>query len=98
MVPIFSATASELGEASALAELQLLPDQELMSLWEQTQFAVAAIEGNGGSAGTARTYEFAVLLEMQRRQLSRPARELFGREEHLPAPSGASPRVMVLDA
>ena len=64
MVPIFSATPSELGESSALAELQLLPDQELMSLWEQTQFAVAALEGAGGSAKTAHTYEFAVLMEM----------------------------------
>ena len=53
MVPIFSATPSELGESSALAELQLLPDQELMSLWEQTQFVVAALEGAGGSAKTA---------------------------------------------
>ncbi len=97
MVPIFSATASELGEASALAELQLLPDQELMSLWEQTQFAVAAIEGNGGSARTARTYEFAVLLEMQRRQVSRPARELFGHGGHIPVPEGSvAPRMMVV--
>ena len=78
MVPIFSATPSELGESSALAELQLLPDQELMSLWEQTQFAVAALEGAGGSAKTAHTYEFAVLMEMQRRLVSRPSSELFG--------------------
>ena len=97
MVPILSASASELGEASVLAELQLLPDQELMSLWEQTQFAVAAIEGNGGSAGTAHTYEFAVLLEMQRRQVSRPAHELFGRGEPFPVPEGSSgPRMMVV--
>ncbi len=97
MVPIFSATASELGETSALAELQLLPDQELMSLWEQTQFAVAAIEGNGGSARTAHTYEFAVLLEMQRRQVSRPAHELFGHGGYLPVPEGSTaPRMMVV--
>ena len=86
MVPIFSATPSELGESSALAELQLLPDQELMSLWEQTQFVVAALEGAGGSAKTAHTYEFAVLMEMQRRLVSRPASELFGS-----APSDALP-------
>lgn len=87
MVPVLSATPSELGEASALAELQLLPDQELMSLWEQTQFAVAAIEGNGGSARTAHTYEFAVLMEMQRRQASRPAYELFGRSDDFAVPA-----------
>ena len=103
MVPIFSATPSELGEASALAELQLLPDQELMSLWEQTQFAVAALEGAGGSAKTARTYEYAVLMEMQRRLVSRPSSELFGMSpsDYLPAaprPEPVSPRIMVVKA
>ena len=96
MVPVFSASPSELSETSALAELQLLPDQELMSRWEQTQFAVSAIEGHGGSAKTARAYEFAVLMEMQRRVASRPACELFGTEERMPVPGNVSPRVMVV--
>ena len=93
MVPIFSATPSELGESSALAELQLLPDQELMSLWEQTQFAVAALEGAGGSAKTAHTFEFAVLMEMQRRLVSRPSSELFGSapSDALPTPAPPTP-------
>ncbi|WP_294489233.1 hypothetical protein [uncultured Mailhella sp.] len=101
MVPIFSATPSELGESSALAELQLLPDQELMSLWEQTQFAVAALEGAGGSAKTAHTYEFAVLMEMQRRLVSRPSSELFGSapSDALPNPAPQSaPKLMVVKA
>ncbi len=100
MVPIFSAAPSELGEASALAELQLLPDQELMSLWEQTQFAMAALEGAGGSAKTAHTYEYAVLMEMQRRMASRPSRTLFGSNapEDVPAPKKAAPRIMVVKA
>lgn len=100
MVPVFSASPSELSETSALAELQLLPDQELMSLWEQTQLAVAAIEGHGGSARTAHAYEFAVLMEMQRRIASRPASELFGTgEERMPVPGGnPSPRIMVMKA
>ncbi len=102
MVPVLSVTPSELGETSALAELQLLPDEELMSLWEQTQFAVAAIEGHGGSARTAHTYEFAVLMEMQRRLVSRPASELFGSggDESFPLPEGskASPHVMLVKA
>lgn len=101
MVPIFSATPSELGESSALAELQLLPDQELMSLWEQTQFAVAALEGAGGSAKTAHTYEFAVLMEMQRRLVSRPSSELFGSapSDALPDPAPqTSPKPMVVKA
>lgn len=84
MVPVFSATSSELGESSALAELQLLPDHELMSLWEQTQLAMAAIEVQGGSARTAHTYEWAVLMEMQRRQASRPNYILFGMGEESP--------------
>ena len=81
MVPLFSASPFELGEVSVHAELEFLPDQELMSLWEQTQFAVAAIEGHGGSARTAHTYEFAVLMEMQRRLAGRSARELFGSDD-----------------
>ena len=96
MVPVLSATPSELGDASALAELQLLPDHELMSLWEQTQFAVAAIEGNGGSAKTAHVYEYAVLLEMQRRQASRPAHALFGMfDEAFATQNGESVRGVV---
>ena len=70
-----------------------------MSLWEQTQFAVAAIEGHGGSAQTAHVYERAVLMEMQRRLASRPAWEPFGKnaDDAFPAPlSQASPRVMVM--
>ena len=99
MVPIFSAAPSDLGESSALAELQLLPDQELMSLWEQTQFAVAALEGTGGSAKTAHTYEYAVLMEMQRRLASRPSHELFGSTaDSFPAPQKAAPRIMVVKA
>ena len=101
MVPVFSASPSELSETSALAELQLLPDQELMSLWEQTQFAAAAIEGHGGSARAAHAYEFAVLMEMQRRIASRPASVLFGMdaEDKLPVPGGSvSPRIMVVKA
>ena len=100
MVPIFSAAPSELGEASALAELQLLPDQELMSLWDQTQFAMAALEGAGGSAKPAHTYEYAVLMEMQRRMASRPSRTLFGSNapEDVPAPKKAAPRIMVVKA
>ena len=86
MVPIFSATPSELGESSALAELQLLPDQELMSLWEQTQFAVLME---------------MLLMEMQRRLVSRPSSELFGSapSDALPTPAPqTSPKLMVVKA
>ena len=54
MTPFFSASRSEAGEPSSLAEIQLLADQDLMSLWEQTQLAVSTIEARGGSAVTAR--------------------------------------------
>ncbi|WP_294558408.1 hypothetical protein [uncultured Mailhella sp.] len=81
MVPLFSASPFELGEVSVHAELEFLPDQELMSLWEQTQLAMAAIEGNGGSAKMAHAYEYAVLMEMQRRLAGRSARELFGSDD-----------------
>ncbi|HJD98039.1 hypothetical protein [Mailhella massiliensis] len=81
MVPVFSASSLELGEVSVLAELEFLPDQELMSLWEQTQFAMAAIEGRGGRARMARAYEYAVLMEMQRRLVGRSVHELFGSDD-----------------
>ena len=54
MTPFFSASRSEAGEPASLAEIQLLADQDLMSLWEQTQLAVSTIEARGGSAVTAR--------------------------------------------
>ena len=102
MVPVFSAMPFEMGDTSSLGELQLLPDEELMSLWEQTQLAVAAIEGNGGVAGNAHAYEFAVLMEMQRRQASRPTGVLFGMgdEGDIPPVPGtdSSPRIMVVKA
>lgn len=81
MVPVLSASPFELGEVSVLAELEFLPDQELMSLWEQTQLAMASIEGHGGSAKMARAYEYAVLMEMQRRLAGRSAHELFGSDD-----------------
>lgn len=78
MIPVLSASPFDLGETSALAELEFLPDEDLMSLWEHTQLAMAAIEGHGGSAGIARAYEYSVLMEMQRRVAGRSAHELFG--------------------
>ncbi|MBR6626028.1 MAG: hypothetical protein IKL01_07485 [Mailhella sp.] len=47
MEPLFSASPAEMGENPSLADVQLLADGELMSLWEQTQIAVAAIGGPG---------------------------------------------------
>ena len=101
MTPFFSASRSEAGEPSSLAEIQLLADQELMSLWEQTQFAVSAVEAHGGSAVTARRYEAAVLLEIQKRLAGMPAGQFFGYAspaDAQPTEKEAAPHIMMVRA
>ena len=101
MEPLFSASPSEMSENPSLADVQLLADGELMSLWEQTQLAVAAIEGRGGSASTAKHYERAVLMELQKRAALLPPGVLFGtaRPQENPLPeSDAVPHIMIMRA
>lgn len=62
-------------------ELQLLPDNELMDLWEQTQHAAWAMEGKGWDAEAALRYGGMVVWEMQRRLARRPSRQRFGSGE-----------------
>jgi hypothetical protein len=98
MVPVFSASAGELGETS-VADLQLLADQELMSLWEQTQMAAAAILSHGGIPRAARRYEQAVVIELQRRLASRPKGVLFSsRRKESKDPADVMPHIMVVRA
>ena len=101
MDSIFSSTPSDLSEHPSLADVQLLADGELMSLWEQTQLAVAAIEERGGSASMAKRYERAVLMELQKRVAQLPAGVLFGSPESqdssLPQVD-VSPHIMVVRA
>ena len=101
MDSIFSSTPSDLSEHPSLADVQLLADGELMSLWEQTQLAVAAIEERGGSASMAKRYERAVLMELQKRVAQLPAGVLFGSPEtqdnSLPK-IDAAPHIMVVRA
>lgn len=88
-----------MGENSSLADVQLLADGELMNLWEQTQIAVAAIEGRGGSASAAKRYERAVLMELQKRAALLPAGVLVGSarpQEDLPPESDAVPHIMIM--
>ena len=101
MEPLFSASPSEMGEQSSLADVQLLADGELMSLWEQTQIAAAAIESRGGSASTAKRYERAVLMELQKRAALLPPGMLFGFSETKDSPlpdDKAAPHIMVMRA
>ena len=101
MEPLFSASPSEMGENPSLADVQLLADGELMSLWEQTQLAVAAIEGRGGSASMAKHYERAVLMELQKRAALLPPGVLVGstRPQENPLPeSDAVPHIMIMRA
>lgn len=73
-------STSDTGETSSLADIQLLADEELLALWEQTQIAASTIEAQGGNAYMARLYDRAIVLEMRRRQAIRPSGQLFGAE------------------
>ena len=95
---LFSAASSSHAESSG--DIYLLTDQELMNLWEQTQLAISVIESRGGTASAARHYEKCVLMELQRRQALRPARELFGsavQDDPLPD-MDVMPHVMMIRA
>ena len=74
-------------------ELQLLPDDDLMDLWEQTQQAAWAMEGRGWDAGGALRYSGLLVWEMQRRLACRPPARRFG-SGALPSesPADISPR------
>ena len=78
MNPVFSASGKE--SPSPLADIQLLADGELLSLWEQTQLAVFAIEEHGGDVRMARFYEQAIVMEMRRRHAGQPVTQVFGSE------------------
>jgi len=99
MEPLFSTSVSEMAGQSSTVEIQLLADQELMGLWEQTQIAAVAIESQGGSASTAHRYERAVLMEMQKRLSSQSGQTLFGmptQRDAVRPESDALPHIMVL--
>ena len=82
-----------------MAEIQLLADQDLMSLWEQTQLAAFAIESRGGNAGMAHSYEQAIIQEIQQRQAVRPADSLFGEVSSKRDTTGdVLPQIMVMHA
>ena len=92
MAPVFSASASLFPpqeKAPQPLELQLLPDNELMDLWEQTQHAAWALEGKGWDAEAALRYGGLVVWEMQRRLARRPSRQRFGAGESAPVAPGA---------
>lgn len=56
----------------------MLPDDDLMDLWEQTQQAAWAMEGRGWDAGGALRYSGVLVWEMQRRLACRPPAQRFG--------------------
>ena len=79
-MPVFSVMSTlDLHErAPQHVELQLLPDDDLMDLWEQTQQAAWAMEGRGWDAGGALRYSAMLVWEMQRRLAHRPPARCFG--------------------
>lgn len=95
MAPVFSAASSFSPEQnSSPLELQLLPDDELLNLWEQTQKAVWTMEDNGWDANPAQHYGQIVVWEMQRRvTVARSGNSLFGESSHFPPDSGGMPHI-----
>ena len=85
MSPVFSAMTpfSREQRPPQHMELQLLPDSELVDIWEQTQRAAWALEEKGWDIGPALHYSGVVVWEMQRRLSRLPQGRPFG----LPAPS-----------
>lgn len=59
-------------------ELQLLPDEELLDIWEQTQRAAWALEEKGWDSATAQHYSGIIVWEMQRRLSHLPHGKCFG--------------------
>lgn len=79
-MPVFSVTSTldPHERVPQHVELQLLPDDDLMDLWEQTQQAAWAMEGRGWDAGGALRYSAVLVWEMQRRLACRPPARCFG--------------------
>lgn len=79
-MPVFSVTPTLAPQERIPqhVELQLLPDDELMDLWEQTQQAAWAMEGRGWDAEGALRYSGVLVWEMQRRLAGRPPAQRFG--------------------
>ena len=98
MAPVFSAASSFSPEQnSSPLELQLLPDDELLNLWEQTQKAVWTMEDKGWDANPAQHYGQIVVWEMQRRvTVARSGNSLFGESSHFPPDSGGMPHIMTV--
>lgn len=98
MGPVFSAASSFSQELSSPPlELQLLPDDELLNLWEQTQKAVWAMEDNGWDANPAQRYGQIVVWEMQRRlTVSCPRFAPFGEHSFCRPEGEVLPHIMTI--
>lgn len=100
MAPVFSAAhPSQEGQQHGV-ELQLLAADELMSLWEQTQRAIWAMEEKGIESVVPERYSQMVLWEMQRRVSLMPnalvnGYELAGMQQERVTPV-AMPHIMTL--
>ena len=77
-------------------ELQMLPDDDLMDVWEQAQRAVWMLDEKGWDSAGAEHYCEILLWEMQRRQVRRPLSSCFGAAEALSVSSGEAPRIVTI--
>ena len=97
MAAVFSSLPFSASEAPL--ELQLLPDHELLNLWEQIQKAAWTMEEGGMNAEPARNFAHMLLWEMQRRLLQgKNSARPFGSEEAPSLPDGlpALPHIMAM--
>ena len=97
MAAVFS--SNPMSQSDSTLELQLLPDHELLSLWEQIQKAAWAIQEGGMNPDPASHYADTLLWEMQRRiMLNKSHDKRFGSDEGSSLPDGAPalPHIMAM--
>jgi len=80
MSPLFSAIFPHFGDDRhpQHIDLQLLPDDALLDIWEQAQRTVWMLNERGWDSARAIHYCEILLWEMQRRQVRRPLGSYFG--------------------
>ncbi len=102
MSPVFSAASPLFHEERGIhhLELQLVLDEELMDIWEQTQRAVFALEEKGWDPPGAMHYCDALVWEMQRRLARLPVGWRFGvskkHEQDKPDLPHAAPKIVTV--
>ena len=98
MSPLFSVLSPYFRDDrhSQYIELQLLPDDDLMDVWEQAQRTVWMLDERGWDSSGALHYCEILLWEMQRRQVRRPLGSCFGDAGRISVSAGGAPKIVTI--